>query len=96
MADIEARERHVTALEQKVGGERIRRSILDQTPRNGDNLAAIRSRLDRIEARLDRHDVRFDGLDSRFDRLEAELRSLRSDLPKIVADTMREVLREHR
>jgi chromosome segregation ATPase len=88
MLDIEALERRVAALEQEVEGEKVvTRHILDQTRRNGDDLAAIRSRLDRIEARLDRHDAR-------FDRLEAELRSLRSDLPQIVAVTMREVLRE--
>jgi chromosome segregation ATPase len=88
MVDIEALERPVAALEQEVEGEKVvSRYILDQTRRNGDDLAAIRSRLDRIEARLDRHDAR-------FDRLEAELRSLRSDLPQIVAETMREVLRE--
>jgi len=88
MVDIEALERRVAALEQEVEGEKVvTRYILDQTRRNGDDLAAIRTRLDRIEARLDRHDAR-------FDRLEAELRSLRADLPKIIADTMREVLRE--
>ena len=31
-----------------------------------------------------------------FDRLEAELRSLRRDLPGIIAETLREVLREER
>jgi chromosome segregation ATPase len=88
MVDIEALERRVAALEQEVEGEKVvTRYILEQTRRNGDDLAAIRSRLDRIEARLDRHDAR-------FDRLEAELRSLRADLPQIVADTMRQVLRE--
>jgi chromosome segregation ATPase len=88
MVDIEALERRVAAPEQTIEGEKVvTRTILDQTRRNGDDLAAIRSRLDRIESRLDRHD-------SRFDRLEAELRGLRADLPQIVADTMREVLRE--
>jgi chromosome segregation ATPase len=88
MSDIESLERRVAALEQEVEGEKaVTRYILDQTRRNGDDLAAIRSRLDRIEARLDRHDAR-------FDRLEAELRSLRADLPRMIAETMREVLRE--
>ena len=95
MVDIEALERRVAALEQEVEGEKVvSRYILEQTRRNGDDLAAMRSRLDRIEARLDRIEGRLDRHDGRFDRLEAELRSLRSDLPKIVADTMREVLRE--
>ena len=34
--------------------------------------------------------------DARFDRLEQGVRGLRTDLPKIVGDTMREVLREER
>jgi chromosome segregation ATPase len=95
MVDIEALERRVAALEQEVEGEKVvSRYILDQTRRNGDDLAAIRSRLDRIEARLDRHDARFDRLEAELQSLRMELRSLRSDLPQIVAETMREVLRE--
>ena len=47
--------------------------------------------------------AKFAQIDQRFDRVEAELRgvkaevaSLRRDLPVIVADVMREVLREER
>ena len=58
------------------------RHILEQTRRNSDDLAAIK-------ARSNAHDAR-------FDRLEAELRSLRRDLPGIIAETLREVLREER
>src|SRR3954453_22174693 len=95
MVDIEALERRVAALEQEVEGEKVvSRYILDQTRRNGDDLAAIRSRLDRIEARLDRHDARFERFEGERQSLRMELRSLRSDLPQIVAETMREVLRE--
>ncbi|HEX8666718.1 MAG TPA: hypothetical protein VF744_22115 [Beijerinckiaceae bacterium] len=95
MVDVEALERRVAALEQEVEGEKVvARYILEQTRRNGDDLAAIRSRLDRIEARLDRHDARFDRLEAELLSLRSELRSLRNDLPQIVADTMREVLRE--
>ena len=32
----------------------------------------------------------------RFDRLEQDLQGLRTDMPKIVGETMREVLREQR
>jgi chromosome segregation ATPase len=95
VVDIEALERRVAALEQEVEGEKVvARYILDQTRRNGDDLAAIRSRLDRIEARLDRHDARFDRLEAELQNLRMEFRSLRTELPKIVADTMREVMRE--
>jgi hypothetical protein len=34
--------------------------------------------------------------DARFDRLEQDIGGLRTDLPKIVGDTMRDVLREER
>ena len=58
------------------------RRILEQTRRNSDDLAAIK-------AWSNAHDAR-------FDRLEAELRSLRRDLPGIIAETLRDVLREER
>lgn len=35
---------------------------------------------------------RFDKVDGRFDLLDRGLRGLRTDMPKIVGDTMREVL----
>ena len=56
---------------------------------NGDDLAAVKTRVDRIEEKVD--------------RLETELRGLRSDfnssqtkLPGVIAEVMREVLRETR
>jgi Tfp pilus assembly protein PilO len=58
----------------------VARHILEQTRRNGDNLAAVKSR-------LDRHD-------QRFDILERQMDGLRKDLPKIVGDVMRDVLQE--
>jgi hypothetical protein len=46
-------EARVGVLEQEVEGERlVTRHILEQTRRNGDDLAAIRTRLDRVETRL--------------------------------------------
>ena len=88
MTDVALLERRVTTLEQEVEGEKlVTRHILEQTRRNADDLAVIK-------ARLVAHDRRFDSHDARFDRLEAEIRGLRADLPKIVAETLREVLRE--
>jgi hypothetical protein len=69
----------------------VTRHILDQTRRNSDDLAAIKSRLDRFENRFDGLEQRFDGLERRFDGLE---RKVTRDLPGIVADVMREVLKE--
>ncbi|MDB5557205.1 MAG: hypothetical protein JWQ36_139 [Enterovirga sp.] len=95
MTDVAVLERRVTALEQEVEGEKlVTRHILEQTRLNADDLAAIKARLANHDRRFDSHDARFDKLDARFDRLDADLRSLRADLPKMVAETLREVLRE--
>jgi uncharacterized protein YoxC len=71
----------VDVVEREVEGEKtVTRHILEQTRRNGDDLAAVKSR-------LDRHDQRFDSLERQMD-------SLRKDLPKIVGEVMRDVLQE--
>lgn len=95
MSEIDVLERRVSALEQEVEGEKIvTRYILEQVRRNGDDLAALRSRADRQDGRLDQIQQRLERIESRIDRVEAELKSLRADLPKIIADTLREVLAE--
>ena len=95
MTDIEALEPRVAALEQEVEGEKVvTRYILEQVRRNGDDLAALRTRADRSERRLDGIEARLDRIEGRLDRIESELHSLRRDLPAMIADTMREVLRE--
>jgi hypothetical protein len=74
-------EARVGVLEREVEGEKlVTRYILEQTRRNGDDLAAIKGRLDRVEEKVDTLDRKVDGLVR--------------DLPTIVADVMREVLRE--
>ena len=47
----------------------------------------------RFEEKTDRKLREHDG---RFDRLEQDIKGLRSDMPKIVGNTMREVLRGRR
>jgi hypothetical protein len=37
-----------------------------------------------------------DKIDTRLGHVETDIRSLRTDMPKIVADTMREALREQK
>jgi hypothetical protein len=87
MASEVTREEFV-ALEHEVEGEKIvTRHILEQTRRNGDDLATVKSRLDRVEQRLDTLDRKFDGLDRKFD-------GLNRNLPKIVGEVMRDVLDE--
>ena len=88
MTEVDLPERRVIALEQEVDGEKVvTRYILEQVRRNGDGLAALRSRGDRLDDRLNR-------LERRLGCLETGLRSLRSDLPAMIAGTMREVLAE--
>ena len=81
-------ETRVDIIEREVEGEKmVTRHILEQTRRNGDDLAAVKSR-------LDRHDQRFDGLDRKIDSVERKVDGLTKDLPKIVGEVMRDVLRE--
>lgn len=51
---------------------------------------------EKTDRKLQEHDGRFDKIDGRFDHLDTGLRGLRTDMPKIVAYTMREVLREQK
>jgi chromosome segregation ATPase len=93
--DLKRVEDRVEFVVQEVDGERLlSRYILKQARQNGDDLAAVKTRVDRIEEKVDR-------LEQKVDRLETDLRGLRSDfnssqekLPGIVAEVMREVLRE--
>jgi tetrahydromethanopterin S-methyltransferase subunit G len=79
--DFDHLKTRVDVVEREVEGEKtVTRHILEQTRRNGDDLAAVKSR-------LDRHDQRFDNLERQMDRL-------RKDLPKIVGEVMRDVLSE--
>jgi tetrahydromethanopterin S-methyltransferase subunit G len=75
----------VDILQREVEGEKlVTRHILDQTRRNSDDLAAIKSRLDRFENKFEQ----------RVDVLERKVDGLARDLPTIVADVMHEVLKE--
>jgi len=75
-------------LQLEVDGKKlVTRHILEQTHRNSDDLAAIKTRLDRVE-------VKVDGLDRKVDHLDRKVGDLTQSLPGIVADVMREVLRE--
>ncbi len=80
-------EARVGMLEQEVEGEKlVTRHILEQTRRNSDDLAAIKTRFDRVEMKVD-------GLDQKVDRLDRKFDELVKNLPKMVADVAREALR---
>jgi tetrahydromethanopterin S-methyltransferase subunit G len=81
-------------LEREVEGEKmVTRHILEQTRRNGDDLATVKTRLDQVEARLD---TRIDGVESRLGRVESKLDGLARNLPEIVGEAVREAFRDER
>jgi len=107
--DLKRVEDRVEFVAQEVDGEKLlSRYILKQARQNGDDLAAIKTRVDRIEEKVERLDQKVDrleqkvdGLEQKVDRLETDVRGLRSDfnssqekLPGMIAEVMREVLRE--
>ncbi|MBV8565847.1 MAG: hypothetical protein JO273_10375 [Methylobacteriaceae bacterium] len=81
-------EARVGVLEREVDGENlVTRHILEQTRRNADDLAALKTRLDRVERKVDDLGQKVDGLGQKVD-------AQTTGLPKIVGDVMREVLDE--
>jgi DNA anti-recombination protein RmuC len=71
-------------LEREVEGEKmVTRHILEQTRRNSDDLAAIKSRMDRFEQR-------FDGLERKVDGLDRKVDDLTKSLHRVVGDAVRE------
>jgi hypothetical protein len=85
----------VSVLESEVEGEKlVSRYILEQTRRNGDDLAAVKTRLDRLERRVDGLDTKVDALDRRFDASDRKVDGLVKELPRIVGDAVREAFRE--
>jgi uncharacterized protein YoxC len=76
-------EARVGVLEREVEGEKlVTRHVLEQTRRNGDDLAAIKTRLDRVEGKVDDVAQEVGGL-------RHAIAGLIRDLPKIVGDTVR-------
>jgi|HubBroStandDraft_2_1064218.scaffolds.fasta_scaffold59149_2 hypothetical protein len=79
-ADVTREEFH--ALEQEVEGEKlVTRHILEQTRRNGDDLAAVKTRLGRVEEKVD-------GLDLKVDGIDRQLNGLVQSLPGIISDAL--------
>ncbi len=82
----------VDVVEREVEGEKlVTRYILEQTRRNGDDLAHLKTEMRGMRADLGKLDHKIDGVES---RLEAKIDGLAKSLPQIVGDEMRRVLRE--
>ncbi len=92
--DLKRVEDRVEAIAQDFDGEKLlSRFILKQSRQNGDDLAALKTRVERIEEKVDRLEQKF----------EIEMRAMRNDfnssqsrLPGMIAEVMREVLRENK
>jgi uncharacterized protein YoxC len=82
-------------LEREVEGEKlVTRHILEQTRRNSDDLAAVKTRLDRVEGKVDGVDRKVDQLDRKVGQLDRKFDDLAKNLPGMVAEVVREVWRE--
>jgi hypothetical protein len=66
---------------------------LQQTRHNGDDLAALRTRLDRVEGKLDGVSQKVDGLQQDVGSLKATVDGLVRNLPTIVSEAVRTALR---
>jgi hypothetical protein len=89
-------EARVGVLEREVEGEKlVTRHILEQTRRNSDDLAAIKTRMDRFEQRFDGLEQKVDGLDRKIDGVDIKVSRLARELPTTIADVVRDVMREH-
>jgi tetrahydromethanopterin S-methyltransferase subunit G len=79
-------EARVSTIEQETEGEKmLSRYVLTQSRQNGDDLSALKTRVDRIEEKVDR-------LEQTVGHIGVSLGALRRDLPSIVAEAMRDVL----
>jgi len=90
-------EARVGVLEREVEGEKmVTRHILEQTRRNSDDLAAIKTRLDRVEGKVDVLQTKVDGLQTTVGGLQSTVNGLVRELPTIVAEAVREALPKRR
>jgi len=88
-------EARIGVLEGEVDGEKlVSRYILEQTRRNGDDLASLKTRMDRVETRLDRVETRLEGVEKQVSGLNGSLQGFVKSLPNTMRDVMREVLNE--
>jgi len=104
-------ETRVGVLEREVEGEKmVTRHILEQTRHNGDDLAAIKTRLDRVEGKVDTLQTTVNGLQTTVNGLQTTVNGLQTtvgglqttvnglvrELPKIVGEAVREALPKRR
>lgn len=95
--DLKRVEDRVEFVVQEADGEKLlSRYILKQSRQNGDDIAAVKTRVGRIEEKVDRLETEMRGLRSDLNGLRSEFNSSQGKLPGMIADVMREVLRENK
>ncbi len=95
--DLKRVEDRVQTVAQEVDGEKLlSRYILKQSRQNGDDLAAIKTRVERIEEKVEKLETEMRGLRSDVIGLRGEFHSSQHKLPGMIAEVMREVLRENK
>jgi uncharacterized protein YoxC len=88
-------EARVGVLEREVEGEKmVTRHILEQTRRNGDDLAALRTRMGRVEQKVDGLTEEVSGLRSEVVGLRGSVSGLVANFPKMIGDAVRAVFDE--
>jgi hypothetical protein len=88
-------EARVGVLEREVEGEKlVTRHILEQTRRNGDDLATIKKQLDGVD--LKGLVQKVDGLEWKLGSVDAKLTALAHGLPTMIAEAMRKALGKRR
>jgi hypothetical protein len=88
-------EARVGVLEREVEGEKlVTRHILEQTRRNGDDLATIKGQLDGVD--LKRLVQKVDSLEWKIGSVDAKLTALAHSLPTTIAEAMRKALGKRR
>ena len=84
-------EARVGVLERDVEGEKlVTRYILEQTRRNGDDLASIKTRLGRVETRLDGVENRLGDVGRKVDSLTGTVQGLVKSLPGMIREVLQE------
>ena len=84
-------------LEREVEGEKmVTRHILEQTRRNGDDLASLNTRMDKVENRLGGVENRLGEVERKVGRLDHKFDGLTRSLPEIIGEAVRDAFREER
>jgi uncharacterized protein YoxC len=95
--DLKRVETRVEFVAREVEGEKLlSRYILQQARQNGDDLAIVKTRVERIETDLRGLRSDFNALNNKFDALNNRFDSSQEKLPGMIANVMCEVLRESR